>query len=128
MNVQEYNRSVRHWTEIFASAIGDAKSRDWQPWLNTSYENYSQGDDEIVIFSRYSPTIGKGFSIQQEIQPSSSVPTMKAVTRTALAESEKPIAHLVICCAIDETREALLKELLRIWCLSDASSIDCEVS
>jgi hypothetical protein len=127
MNAEDYNRSVRYWSEFFASVLSDGSGYDWQPWLNASYENYSQGDDEIVIFSRYSSSMGKGFSIQQEIQPSSAMPMIKALTRTALAESEKPIAHLVISCTTNKLNEPLLKELLRIWCLSGVSSIHCEV-
>lgn len=126
MDIENYSQSATHWAELFASAISGASG--WQPWLNTDYENYMLGDDEIVIFSRYSPALKKGFSIQQRVQSSEGSPSVKAITRTALAESEDPITHLVICCSIDRVSDPLVKELLRLWCLSGARSMNCEVS
>jgi len=126
MDIENYSRSASHWAEVFASAISGASG--WRPWLNTGFENYVPGDDEIVIFSRYSPALKKGFSIQQRVQSGEGSPTVKAITRTALAESEDPITHLVICCSIDRLSDPLVRELLRIWCLSDVRLIHCEAS
>lgn len=125
MDNDSYERNVRYWSQLFEDVVRNSDAKDWQPWLNTSYSNYVSGDDEIVIFSLYSPTKAKGLSVQQCLDLPIGRPCVEMLTRIAHRESGHPIKHLVINCSRDPVTELLVREAAKLWLFSEIEYFFC---
>lgn len=125
MNLSEYEGHVRYWTELFQGVTRNGEVKDWQPWMNINYTDYVLGDDEIVIFSLYSPSKAKGLSVQQRLDLPLGRPCVEMLTRIASRESGHPIKHLVINCSRDPATESFVRDAAKLWLLSEIENFFC---
>lgn len=128
MTIEEYRASVSSWTDLVNPLLGESLSQDWKPWLNTDYDNICADDEEVVIFSLWSQSRRRGFSIQQPTSACQGAHSVKVLTRSAMQESGSPIEHLIVIAVPCGPHRQVITEIIRLWLLGATRSICAEMT
>lgn len=118
MNKKTHENNVAYWTSAFTAFKKDNPS--WVNWLNTDHENYSDGDDQIVIYSLCSNHDGMGFSIQQHVNNETEISVFE---RKAGANNE--IRHLVVNCPMSNEAVIFVSNIVQLWSRNHILQMSC---